>query len=238
MCGGGSGNGPAGRRRPGHDKLSLEEEKKKGFVRLKLKGKNCVIALLGSAILAFGLYHVHSFAGVTEGGVLGMTLLLHHWLHLSPAVSGLVLNFLCYLLGWRLLGRTFILYSIVAGGGFSIFYAFFERFPPLWPELAEMPLTAAVVGALFVGIGVGLSVRSGGAPGGDDALAMGLQRLTGWSIQWIYLISDLIVLTLSLSYIPINRLAYSLLTVVLSGQIIGLIQRISLPERSPRPEEE
>ena len=138
MCGGGSGNGPAGRRRPGHDKLSLEEEKKKGFVRLQLKGKNCVIALLGSAILAFGLYHVHSFAGVTEGGVLGMTLLLHHWLHLSPAVSGLVLNFLCYLLGWRLLGRTFILYSIVAGGGFSIFYAFFERFPPLWPELAEM----------------------------------------------------------------------------------------------------
>ena len=69
-------------------------------------------------------------------------------------------------------------------------------------------------------------------------MAMGLQRLTGWSIQWLYLISDLIVLTLSLSYIPINRLAYSLLTVVLSGQIIGLIQRISLPERSPRPEEE
>ena len=36
--------------------------------------RKCVMALLGSAILAFGLYNVHSFSNVTEGGVLGMTL--------------------------------------------------------------------------------------------------------------------------------------------------------------------
>ena len=33
--------------------------------------KKCAITLLGSFILAFGLYHVHSISGVTEGGVLG-----------------------------------------------------------------------------------------------------------------------------------------------------------------------
>ena len=38
----------------------------------------CFLALAGSAILAFGLYNVHSFSNVTEGGVLGMTLL--QWL--------------------------------------------------------------------------------------------------------------------------------------------------------------
>ena len=37
--------------------------------------RKCVMALLGSAILAFGLYNVHAFSGVTEGGVLGLTLL-------------------------------------------------------------------------------------------------------------------------------------------------------------------
>jgi len=36
-----------------------------------IKISYCVIALLASAFLAFGLYHVHSFSGVTEGGVLG-----------------------------------------------------------------------------------------------------------------------------------------------------------------------
>lgn len=194
------------------------------------KGK-CALALLGSAILAFGLYHVHSLSGVTEGGVLGMTLLLNHWFHISPAVSGMVLNIACYALGWRTLGKDFIGYSIVAGGGFSLFYAIFEQFPPLWPQLAQHPLVAALVGATFVGIGVGISVRAGGAPGGDDALAMSLSQLLGWNIQWAYLISDLVVLALSASYIPLSRLGYSLLTVMLSGQLIGLVQRVRVPRR-------
>ena len=191
--------------------------------------RRAILALTGSAILAFGLYNVHSFSGVTEGGVLGMTLLLHYWFHISPALSGLIMNGACYLLGWKVLGKDFVLYSIIAGGGFSLFYAVFECFNPLWPQLANMPLAASVIGAAFVGVGVGLSVLAGGAPGGDDALAMSLSHLTGRKIQWIYLASDLIVLALSLSYIPLNRILYSLLTVLLSGQIIGWIQKIKIP---------
>ena len=56
---------------------------------------------------------------------------------------------------------------------------------------------------------------------------MSLSHLTGLGIQWIYLVSDATVLLLSLSYIPARRLIYSALTVVLSGQIIGLFQRKS-----------
>ncbi len=194
-----------------------------------LKWKACLIALFGSAILAFGLYHIHSFSGVTEGGVLGATLLLRHWFGISPSLSGLVMNALCYIAGWRMLGKQFIAYSCVAGGGFSLFYAVFEQFEPLWPQLAQMPLAASLLGALFVGVGAGLCVRIGGAPSGDDALAMGLSALLHCRIQWIYLASDLTVLTLSVSYIPFKRLSYSLLTVILSGQIIGWIQQASLP---------
>ena len=127
----------------------------------------CCMAFFSSAFLAFGLYHVHSVSGITEGGVLGATLLLDHWFSLSPAVSGFVLNLLCYGWGWRLLGRSFIAYSLIATVGFSLPYKLYELFPPLWPQLAEMPLLAAVVGALFVGVGAGLSVRAGGASGGE-----------------------------------------------------------------------
>lgn len=201
-----------------------------------IKPKRCALALLGSAILAFGLYNVHALSGVTEGGVLGMTLFLHHWLGLSPAVTGLIMNAACYLMGWKLLGKEFIAYSIVAGGGFSLFYAIVEQFDPLWPQLADHPLLAAVLGALFVGVGVGLSVRSGGAPGGDDALAMSISALTHWNIQWAYLISDLVVLALSATYIDLERLGCSLLTVLLSGQMIGLIQRLGGREEGTEPE--
>ncbi|WP_243099038.1 YitT family protein [Clostridium sp. AF22-10] len=194
------------------------------FHSLDLKLKSCLIALFGSAFLAFGLYHVHSFSGVTEGGVLGMTLLLDHWFHISPSVSGFIMNLACYAMGWKLLGRQFIAYSILSSASFSLSYRICEQFPPLWPQLADMPLTASLLGAVFVGVGAGLCVRIGGAPGGDDALAMSLSHVTHIKIQWIYLLSDFAVLVLSLSYIPLNRMVYSILTVLLSGQIIGFVQ--------------
>ena len=197
------------------------------FHSLDLKLKSCLIALFGSAFLAFGLYHVHSFSGVTEGGVLGMTLLLDHWFHISPSVSGFVMNLACYAMGWKLLGRQFIAYSILSSASFSLSYRICEQFPPLWPQLADMPLAASLLGAIFVGVGAGLCVRIGGAPGGDDALAMSLSHVTHIKIQWIYLLSDFAVLVLSLSYIPLNRMVYSILTVLLSGQIIGFVQTVS-----------
>jgi len=202
---------------------------KKFFAGVTLRA--CVINAVSSAVLAFGLYNVHSLSGVTEGGVLGLTLLMDYWLDISPAVSGFVLNSLCYALGWKLLGRLFIIYSAIGTVGFSAAYWICEQFDPIWPQLAEMPLAAAIIGAAFVGITVGLCVRTGGAPGGDDALAMSISHVTHIDIQWIYLAFDLIVLGLSLSYIPLSRIAYSLLSVTISGQLVGIVQKFKLPKR-------
>ena len=190
----------------------------------KRKLTNCFIAFFSSAFQAFGMYNIHALSDITEGGVLGATLLLEHWFSISPAVSGFVLNAACYLLGWRTLGKSFVFYSLIAAAGFSVTYGICELYPPFWPEIAGYPLLAAILGALFIGVGAGLCVRSGGATCGDDALAMSLSHITGVPIQWIYLVSDLTVLGLSLSYIPLTKISYSLLTVVLSGQLIGLLQ--------------
>lgn len=197
----------------------------------RLKLSNCILIIFASLIQAFGIYNVHALSSVTEGGVLGMTLLIQHWLYISPAVSSFVLNGLCYLFGWKTLGKEFIGYSAVSIATYSIGYAVCEQFPPLWPGIAQLPLLAALVGALFIGVGAGLCIKAGGATAGDDALAMSLNHILGWPIEQVYLVSDLTVLLLSLSYIPFRRIAYSLLTVILSGQIIGLIQKINIKER-------
>ena len=51
--------------------------------------------LLGTAIVAFGLFNVHGQSGITEGGVFGATLLIQHWTGISPAVSEIVLDVIC-----------------------------------------------------------------------------------------------------------------------------------------------
>ena len=197
------------------------------------KTRNILILFFASAFQAFGIYHVHAVADVTEGGVLGLTLLLEYWFHISPAISSFILNTACFAFGLHTLGKGFILSSFIAALGYSAGYGLWEQFPPIWPAIADFPLIAAILGALFIGIGAGLCVRAGGATTGDDALAMSLSHLTRVPIQWIYLVSDVTVLLLSLSYIPFGRILYSLITVTLSGQIIGWIQRI--PHRKEDP---
>ena len=189
----------------------------------KIAGK-CALCLLGGMILAFGLCHVHAIASVTEGGVLGLSLWLYKTLGISPAIGAFVMNLACYLFGLRALGLSFIGYSAIAGGSFSVFYSFFDLFPKVLSPLAAYPLASAVVGALFVGVGVGLCVIAGGAPSGDDALAMGLSALTKKDIRIFYFLSDITVLALSLTYIPFKSIFYSLVTVILSGQIIGWME--------------
>jgi len=187
--------------------------------------KKIAVSVLGSLIMSFGMYNIHAQSQVTEGGVIGMTLLCEHWLGISPAITGLFFNLVCYFLGFLRLGWSFIGYSAVSALSFSAFYAIWESFPPLWPQIADHPLSAALVGALFIGVGAGICVRCGGAPGGDDALAMALTDRFHMTIARAYLLIDLAVLGLSLTYIPLRRILYSLLTVVLSGQIVDLVSR-------------
>ena len=179
--------------------------------------------LLGAAILTFGLYNVHSRCSITEGGVLGMTLLVQHWLGISPSITEAILDIICYALGVKYLGKDFLRCALIATAGFSLTYALWEKIGPILPSMAGMPLLAAVVGALFVGVGVGLVVRAGGASGGDDALALVIAKKLHWPVDRAYLFTDVIVLTLSLSYIPWQKIACSLVTVTLSSFIIGKI---------------
>ena len=196
-------------------------------INKNIKPVYILLNIIASVILAFGLYNIHSVADITEGGILGMTLLIQHWFEISPAISGFVLNAVCYAFGWRTLGKNFLIYSAVSTLAFSLAYKIFEQFPPIWQDIYNYPITASIAGAFFVGIGAGVCVRAGGAPSGDDALAMSLSTIFKTKIQWIYLISDLFVLSLSLSYIPFERIIFSLITVILSGQIIGYIQRLN-----------
>ena len=68
---------------------------------------------------------------------------------------------------------------------------------------------------------------------GDDALAMVLAHGTKQPIGRMYLVCDVTVLALSLSYIPLFNILCSLASVTLSSWIIG---RFTLPARgSLRP---
>ena len=203
---------------------------KRNGVRLRdrllegLSWRRMLLILLGAMIMTFVIHNIHHQVGITEGGVMGLMLLVEHWLGVSPAFITPVLDITCYLLAFKYLGGRFIKISAVSTLSVSLFYKVWELFPPMLPDLSAHPLAAALLGAVFVGVGVGIIVRQGGSSGGDDALALTISKVTRWRLARCYLFTDVVVLVLSLSYIPFRRIAFSLITVTLSSFLIDRIQ--------------
>lgn len=190
----------------------------------------CIV--IGTAIASFGLHHVHQRTGITEGGVLGMILLLNHWFGIPAAIASPVLDLICYFAAFHLLGKDFLKTSAFASVCLAGWFFLWERLPYLFPDLSGHPLAASVTGAVFIGVGVGLVVRKGASSGGDDALAMAIQKAMGCRIAAAYLFTDLTVLVLSLSYIPFRQMIFSLITVTLSSMLLDLVKSVPLKDLS------
>ncbi len=186
--------------------------------------KKLLLILLGTLICSFGIHNIHEQSGITEGGIIGLMLLIEHWLGISPAYIMPVLDISCYVLAARFLGGAFIKLSLITTAFLSVSYKIWELFPPVLPNLSAHPLLAAICGGFFVGIGTGLIIRQGSSGSGDDALALTIAHVTHCQLKYAYLFMDVVVLLLSLTYIPTSRIAFSLVTVVLSSWIIDLMQ--------------
>lgn len=189
--------------------------------KLSLTKKQFLIITLGNIIMAFGIVNIHMPARITEGGVLGLVLFSNKVLGLDPSFISILLDVMCYLLGFKILGWKFLKKAIVASGLFAIFYKLFLFIGPVLPSLYHSPFVAALLGGLFIGVGCGFVVTQGGAAGGDDALAMVIAKRLDFSIAKAYLLTDGVVLLLSLIYISPNRLAFSFITTLVSSFLIG-----------------
>lgn len=186
--------------------------------------KMLISILIGAAICTFGIHNIHQRTNITEGGVIGLMLLIEHWIGISPAIITPVLDIICYALAFKSLGSRFIKISIISTFSVSMFYKFWELFPPMLLDLSGQPLLAAIMGGLFVGVGVGIIVRNGGSSGGDDALALSISKITKCQLSRAYIFTDFIVLAMSLSYISFRRIMFSIVTVLISGITIEKVQ--------------
>lgn len=195
-----------------------------------ITAKKILIIIIGAAICSFGIHNIHQRTGITEGGILGAMLLIEHWLNISPAYITPILDITCYLMAYKALGGQFIRISLISTVCVSLFYKIWEAFPFMLPDLTDHPLIAAILGGICVGIGVGLIIRQGGSAGGDDALALTISNAFKWKLSRSYLFTDVTVLLLSLSYIPLSRIIFSLVTVTISSLLIDFVNAVNVPQ--------
>lgn len=187
----------------------------------KLTRAGLISIILGSMIEAFTVVNIHIPSQITEGGILGLALLSYKTFGINPSILSLIMDVICIIIGINIFGKAFLRKTLLASILFAIFYKIFSLMGPILPNLYSYPLLAAIVGGIGIGLGCGLVVSQGGATGGDDALALVVSNKTKMNISYAYLLMDVIVLVMSLTYIPFTRLIYSLITTTVSSVLVG-----------------
>lgn len=189
----------------------------------KVRLIDILIFIIGTALYGWGLVNVNIPNHLAEGGVSGITLILKALFSINPAISTLVLNIPLLIIGLRLLGKRALLYSLIGILGLSFWLWFWQLFP-MYPNLDHDMLISALLAGLFGGAGSGLIYRFGGTTGGTDVIARILEQKLNIPMGRTLFILDIIVLLVSLVYIDIVQMVYTLIASFVFAQIVNFTQ--------------
>lgn len=185
--------------------------------------RDLLLIALGTAIYAFGFVNFNMANHLAEGGVAGITLIIHHLLGLDPAYSTLLINCPLFIIGARVLGKKSMVLSLYGTLTMSAFIWMWQRVP-VTIDLNGDLLIAALLAGLCAGLGSGLVFRFGGTTGGTDIVARVLEKTMGFQLGQTLLAVDILVLMASLSYITIQNMMYTLIASFVFTQVITLIE--------------
>lgn len=185
--------------------------------------------MFGTALYAFGIHFFILPNEFMEGGITGIGILLNYAFGWQLSITTLLLNIPLFLLGWKLLSRRDMALTIFGTLSLSFFLFVMEQLLRqgwITPFITKDDLIlAALYAGLTVGAGLGIVFRFGGTTGGSDILGRVLNRWKGWSMGQFFLYFDAAVIALSIFYISMERILYTLVVVYISAKTIDVIQQ-------------
>ncbi|MDQ0192476.1 YitT family protein [Paenibacillus wynnii] len=193
------------------------------------------VILSGTLLLAFTYYHINYQNHLTEGGFVGLSLLGKYVLGISPSLSILILDIPVLLIAWFSKGKTFVCNTFVSVGAFTIFYGLMERYSGMVIHLQNNLPVAALLSGVLTGLGAGMVLRGGGASGGDDILSLLISEWKGIKVGTVFILMDVIVLALSLFYMPLKETLYTGMAVVIAGYVITFTTSLGRPKLQKMP---
>lgn len=209
----------------------------------RIHALDLLMIALGCAFYGYGLVNVNIANNLAEGGVTGVTLIIRYWFHIDPAYTTVLINVPLIIIGYRYLGRKSLLYTVYGTLGLSFFIWLWQRISlPINLNVQHDMFLAGILAGFFGGLGSGLIYRFGGTTGGTDVVARILEKQRRISMGKTLLSLDVVVLTLSLSYLNLRQMMYTLLASYVFSKIVDFIQEGSYAARgliiiSPKNEE-
>lgn len=192
--------------------------------------------LLGTAIYAFGINYFVIPNELMEGGVTGISLILHYIADISPSITTLLLNIPLFLLGLKVFGGRSMAYTLFGILSLSFFLRVFEvTVEQGWVTpfaSREDYFLVTLYAGLSIGVGLGIVFRAGGTTGGVDIIARLFNKWRGWSMGQIMLILDVVIIGSALFFLPREKILYTLVAAFVGSKTIDFITEGSYTARA------
>ncbi len=178
-----------------------------------------IMLTTGSIIAAYALESFLIPNTILDGGVTGISIIVSKITNLPVSLLVLILNIPFVYIGYKNLGRGFLIRAVYSMVLFSVSLSVFRYYEPL----TEQMLLATVFGGILLGVGVGLVIHFGGCVDGTESVALVISKKTTLSIGQVVLVFNLVIYSVAGLIFGLDRAMYSLLTYFITFKVIDFV---------------
>jgi uncharacterized membrane-anchored protein YitT (DUF2179 family)/predicted metal-dependent HD superfamily phosphohydrolase len=180
--------------------------------------QDSLLMISGIVLAAIGLKYFLVPNKFFDGGVTGLSLLLHELTHVNLAVAIVGLNLPLIIMSYFSVGKKFAFRMFAA----VLLVAICQEFAPVH-AVTNDKLLIAIFGGAFIGIGIGLVMRAGAAFDGLEVLALYTLKRTSFTISEIILAINILIFAAAGLKFGIETALYSILTYFTATRCIDYV---------------
>lgn len=176
----------------------------------------CGVILLSASISLFCVPNK-----VVSGGVSGISTVLYYVFKIPVGVSYYGVNILLLIIGYKAVGKKFVIKTLICAGLVSVFTDIFSNIPPLTDDV----VIASLFGGVLGGLGIGLTLIENASTGGTDVISRIVQAKHEYvPIGRMLMIVDAIIIGISFIFFKnLNLTLYGMLSLFISSTSIDML---------------
>jgi uncharacterized membrane-anchored protein YitT (DUF2179 family) len=153
-----------------------------------------------------------------DGGVTGISLLIHELYHWNIGFVIILANIPFIIMGVFQINKTFALKTLAAVIGLALCLHFIP-----YPQITSDKLLVSIFGGVFMGLGVGLAMRGGCALDGIEVLALYTGKRISFTISEIILGINIVIFLIAAFKLGLPVALYSILTYYTASRTINFV---------------
>jgi uncharacterized membrane-anchored protein YitT (DUF2179 family) len=197
---------------------ALSHAKHKGLTKAKL-AQRTIFIIFGAILMGVGIEEFLVPNRILDGGIVGISIILSHLTGFKLGIFIFVLNIPFFFIGYKQIGKTFALSTLLGIAVLSVTTALLHNVPALTEDL----LLATVFGGIVLGVGVGIVIRYGGSLDGTEIMAILINKKTPFSVGEIIMFFNVFIFAIAGFVFGWDRAMYSLLAYYIAFKTIDIV---------------